>query len=472
MLKLQDTSRSNISMRLPDGPQTPPVVQTIQWLGRTVELMDTCAQRYGETFTLRLINSKPVVFFSNPQAIRQIFTADPKKFQIGKGNEALRSFLGATSVVVVDGNRHQRQRQLLMPQFHGERMRAYGELMCSHAEEVASQWVLGQPFSPHFSTQEMSMGVILQAVFGLYEGERFEKLKQLLTSVLAIGDTALGNILVFSPLVQWDLGPWSPWGRFLHEMRQIDEILYAEMRERRAKPDPSRIDIFNMLLSARDEDGQLMTDVEVRDELITLLIAGHETTAISLAWALYCIHSVPEVQRKLQEELDTLGDNPDPSQIIKLPYLTAVCQETLRLYPVLMVTFPRIVESPIEIMGNQFEPGTILYPCVYLAHRNEDIYPQPTTFRPERFLERQFTPYEYFPFGGANRRCIGMAFAQFEMKLVLATILSRLELKLVDNCRIKPVRRLIGIMPSAGKWLVATSQRHLKKSKINPAVSQ
>ena len=212
-------------------------------------------------------------------------------------------------------------------------------------------------------------------------------------------------------------------------------------------------------MSARDEAGQPMTDEELRDELMTLLMAGHETTASALTWALYWVYHLPEVHDKLLHELNPLGNDAHPYEIAKLPYLTAVCQETLRIYPVAITAFFRIPKEPFQVMGYEFEAGTGLIPCIYLTHHREDIYPEPKRFRPERFLERQFSQYEYLPFGGGNRRCIGLAFAQFEMKLVLATIVSRFQLALVDRRPVKPVRRGLTVAPPGGMRMVVTSER-------------
>jgi cytochrome P450 len=423
-------------------------------------VLETCARRYGDTFTLRLGELEPIVFFSNPNAIGQIFTAPPEQFEVGRGNEILRPLLGKQSLIMLDGDRHRRQRRLLMPPFHGDRMRAYGQLICEIAEQVTSDWALDQPFSIRPSMQTISLRVILQAVFGLDRGERYQKLQHLFSSWLELTSSRLSSSLLFFRSLQRDLGLWSPWGRFVRQQQQIDEILFAEIQQRREQPDPSRSDILTLLMSARDENGQPMTDAELRDELLTLLFAGHETTATALTWAFYWIHHLPEVRERLLQELDSLGEETDPNAIAHLPYLTAVCQETLRIYPVALIAFSRIVKSPIQVAGYQFEPGTYLAPCVYLTHQREDIYPQPKRFKPERFLERQFSPYEYLPFGGGNRRCIGMAFASFEMKLVLASVLSRYEMAIAHNHTVRPVRRGVTLAPSSGKWLVATGKRN------------
>jgi unspecific monooxygenase len=271
--------------------------------------------------------------------------------------------------------------------------------------------------------------------------------------------------LSFFSALRVDLGRWTPWGNFLRQREEIDQLLYAEIQDRRDHPDPSRTDILTLMMAARDENGEPMTDVELRDELMTLLIAGHETTASALTWALYWIHKIPSVRQKLVAELDNFGDG-DLNELTRLPYLTAVCQETLRIYPIAMITIPRIVKTPLEISGYQFTPGTMLVGCIYLMHRRPDLYPQPQEFQPERFLEKQYSLYEYLPFGGSNRRCVGMAFALYEMKLVLATVLKNLDLTLVNNYPVKPIRRGVTLAPSGGKWLIATAQHQTTKNPI------
>lgn len=232
-------------------------------------------------------------------------------------------------------------------------------------------------------------------------------------------------------------------------MQAINRLIYAEIADRRRAFDPTRSDILTLLLSARDEAGEAMSDEELRDELMTLLVAGHETTATALTWAMYWIHTIPSVKQKLLAELDALDNRADPGTIAKLPYLNAVCSETLRIYPVGFIAQLRIVQSPISVAGYPFAAEDVLIPCIYLVHHRSDLYPEPNQFRPERFLERQFSPYEYLPFGGSNRRCIGAAFALFEMKLVLATILRQYELELDEPNPVKPVRRGVTIAPNS-----------------------
>jgi len=453
-------------MRLPDGPKSSPLLQQIQWIARPLDFLETSTQRYGDPFTARL-GGLEIVFIGDPEANRSIFTAGPEQFDSGQANVILRPLLGDHSLILLDGDRHQRQRRLLMPPFHGDRMRAYGQLICQVTKQVVGHWQIGQPFSVRTSMQEITLRVILQAVFGLQEGTRYEQLRQLLGSMLDSIGSRLSSSLLFFQTLQRDFGPWSPWGRFLRQRQQVDQLIYAEIQERRQQPDPSRTDILTLLMTARDEAGQPMTDIELRDELMTLLVAGHETTASALTWALYWVHHLPEVQEKLRSELEACGPNPNsPEAIARLPYLTAVCQETLRIYPVAMLAFPRVVKLPLQLLGYEFAPGTPLAPCIYMTHHREDLYPNPKQFRPERFLERQYLGYEYLPFGGGDRRCIGLAFAQFEMKLVLATVLAHYQLALVDKHSVRPVRRGLTLAPSEGNWLVATHQRQPQAARV------
>ncbi|SRR5579883_1424708 len=441
--------------KLPDGPQTPSLIQTLQWMLRPIEYMEACSKRYGDIFTLRIGPVfKPQVFVSNPQAIGQIFTTDPKQLDSGEAAGIKLPILGQQSLLALEGKPHQRQRKLLTPPLHGERMLAYGELIRDITKQVTDKWQVGEPFSVLPSMQAISFEVILKAVFGLDQGPRYEKLKELLIAQLNPKRPIVAALMFLFPALQRDLGSWSPWGIFLRRKQQVDELIYAEIRERKEQPGSSRNDILSLMMSARDEVGEPMTDEELRDELITMLVAGHETTATALAWALYWIHHRPEVREKLLQELDSLGENPDPNIILRSPYLNAVCSETLLLYPVAMLALNRVVKSPLGMMGYQLDPGTLVVPCIYLTHHREDLYPQAKQFKPERFLERQFSPYEYLPFGGGNRRCIGMAFALFEMKMVLATVLSTWRMELADTKPLKPVRKGALLGPQQGVQMV------------------
>ncbi|HEY9837192.1 MAG TPA: cytochrome P450, partial [Vampirovibrionales bacterium] len=331
---------------------------------------------------------------SNPQAIEKMLTSEALTAP-GAANEIVRPLVGDNSLILLSGSQHQQRRKLLMPTFHGERMRNYGQLIGAIAEQVSRAWITNQPFIMESAMQEITMRVILQAVFGLSEGPRLEQLRECLVERLNLRKTLLGSSMIFFPFLGRNWGSWSPGAKVIEKQKRVDDLIYSEIRDRRANPDPNRTDILNLLLSAHDESGEGLTDIELRDELITLLVAGHETTASALSWAFYWIHQIPSIRDKLLSELDALGENPDPLEIFRLPYLTAVCQETLRIYPVAILTFTRQVQAPVEIRGHSFEPGVKMVGSIYLTHRREDLYPEPHLFKPERFLARQFSLYEY-----------------------------------------------------------------------------
>lgn len=456
-----------ITTKLPDGPKLLQMWQLVKWIADPLSYLESCARAYGDTFTIRLATFEPFVFLSHPQAIQEIFTADPKQFDSGRTNGIARPLVGDRSLLLLDGNPHSSQRRLLMPPFHGERMYSYSQIISDSTKQVASQWKIGQPIEARAAMQEITLDVILHAVFGLQEGERYQQIKPLLAAMLNLTDSPLSSSLLFFKFLQKDLGDWSPWGQLIRRKQQIYELLQAEISQRRTT-ELTGNDVLTLMMSAHDENGEPMTDEELLDELMTLLVAGHETTATALAWAFYWIHKLPQVHQKLLNELESLGDNPDPIAISRLPYLSAVCSETLRIYPVLPISFARVTNSPVKIMGHEFEANTMLAPCIYLTHHREDLYPEPNQFKPERFIERQFSPYEYLPFGGGNRRCIGFALALLEMKLVLATILPSYQLALADTKPVKPQRRGLTIAPESGVNMVLQGKR--QRQETNPAV--
>ena len=443
---------------LPDGPKMSRFLRLVKFITQPVKYVEDFAQVYGDRFTIWGSKDSHIIYFSQPEALEQILTADQEHFASGTANGGLGFLLGDNSLILLDGDRHQRQRQLLTPPFHGERMRAYGQSIREITEQVCSEWTIDRPFNIRNSMQEITLRVILRVVFGLDQGQRFEELQHLLSSVLDFMGSPLMSGAFFFGFLRKDLGAWSPWGRVLRLIEQIDRLIYALIAERRSETQQNRQDILSLMMAARDADGQPMSDLELRDELMTLLVAGHETTASALTWAFYWIDRIPEVSEKLLQELDTIGSNSDPSSIAKLPYLTAVCQEPLRIYPIVMNAVPRIVKTPIEIMGYKIPKGNVIIISIYLAHHRPEVYPNPKEFKPERFLERQFSPYEYLPFGGGNRRCIGLAFAQYEMKIVLATILSQFQLSLVNKRPVYPVRRGLTVAPPSGMQMIAKPQ--------------
>ncbi len=427
------------SQTLPPGPASPAVVQGLQYALRPARFFSTCSERFGEVFTVRMpVAPSTVVMFTNPEAIRQIFAGDENELRGGESSVALRPLLGASSILALDGARHERQRRLMMPPFHGERMLAYGETMCAIADHAIQRWPIGRPFPIHREMQAIALEVILRTVFGA-EGTRLDALRILLQRFARLAT----NLLWLWPPLQVDLGPLSPWGRLVRVRRELDAFLFAEFARRRAESIAGRDDVLSLLLVARDEDGEPMSDAELRDQMMTLLFAGHETTATALAFAFHNVLRHPEVLDRLRAEL-AQG---------KPEYVEATAKETLRLNPIVSEV-GRVLSRPMRIGGWDLPAGVAAAPCIYLTHRRPDLWPEPERFDPERFVGRRTSPYEFFPFGGGVRRCLGMAFALYEMKIVLAQVLSRVELRLATGYRMQPVRRSITLAPSRGMPVV------------------
>ncbi|MGL5078580.1 MAG: cytochrome P450, partial [Waterburya sp.] len=415
------------------------------------QYMDLGAKQAPDIFLAEVTSGDGYVFVNHPEAMRQIITSDRQKFfASGKDNQILKPIVGGNSLLLIEGDRHKQRRKLLLPPFHGERMEAYSQLICDLTHKIISQLQPNQPFVARQVSQTISLQVILEAVYGLQDSERSEELKERVTKLANLFESTLTSAFLFFPWLQKDLGAWSPWGNFVRQQKAIDEAIYQELATRRIEDNSDRQDILSLLMSAQDETGERLKDSELRDELMTLMFAGHETTATAIAWSLYWVHRYPEIKGKLQAEIASLGENPQPMELAKLPYLEAVCQETLRIYPVAMLTFPRVVQEPMELMGYKLEVGQVLMGCIYLLHQRSDVYPEPRQFRPERFLEREFSAYEFFPFGGGKRRCIGEALAKLELKLVLATIISNYELELISNTPESPARRGVTLAPKTG----------------------
>lgn len=425
--------------------KTPNLFQTIQWVLNPLGYLQTNYHRFGNIYEASLAwnVADSIILVNDPKDIQYILTHDTgKEFSSpGELNVLLEPLLGRQNVIMLSGKQHRNRRQLVMPPFHGEHLNAYGQMIQQITQDVIAQWPIGVELDVRSAMQKITMRVILQVVFGLHQSPRYEQLERLLSIRLDMTSTPLASMILFFPWLQQDFGPMSPGRRIRKLAQETDDLLFTEIEERRANPDPNRIDILSLLLSAKDEEGNGLSNQDLRDELMTLLVAGHETTATSLTWAMYWIHRDPSVKQKLLAELDTVATPNDAGQFLKLPYLTAVCNETLRIHPVAMLTFPRRVEEPLKLGEYELEPGALVMGCIYLVHQREDLYPQPQVFRPERFLERQFTPYEFLPFGGGVRRCVGSALAQYEMKIVLGTMLSQIDLALTNEQAVTPARR-------------------------------
>ncbi len=409
---------------LPPGPKLPAILQLLHWIRRPIPFMEECTRRYGDCFTIRLLVAPTIVFFSDPDTVKEIFTGNTEQLRAGEANVVLKPLLGQHSLLLLDGARHLRERRLLMPSFHGERMQAYGEVMRAITDRSIERWPVGRPFPIHPQMQGITLDVILQI-----------------------------------PWLQTDLGPLSPWGRIVRLRGEIDEILFAQIARRRAAGRAGREDVLAMLIEARDETGQPMSDSELRDEMITLLVAGHETTATSLAWMFHRILQRPDVLEKLRTELRrVVGSGPvAPHHVAELEYLDATIKETQRLNPIVPVVGRRL-QTPTRLGGHDLPAGVTAAPCIYLTHRRPDLWPDPERFDPDRFLGKRTSPYQFFPFGGGVRYCLGAAFATYEMKVVLAQVLSRVVLRPAPGHTVHVVRRSITFAPSAGMPVVLESR--------------
>ena len=427
---------------LPPGPRAPVPAQAVRWIRRPTGMMESLSRRHGDTFTITLPRIGPLVFVSAPDDVKAVFTGSPRRLHAGEANAILEPVLGSHSILLLDEDRHLRQRKLMLPSFHGERLARYRRQMEAIALAELERWPLGEPVAARPHTQAITLGVIMRTVFGVEEGERMTRLRTALQDLLE-WTTAPRQMFVVAVLGPERLRR-SPRTGFTRVLAAADELVFDEIRRRGADPAlAERDDVLSMLLQARDEDGRPMTEREIRDELMTLLVAGHETTATALAWALEQLSRHPTVLAELDG-----GGNED--------MLDAVVTETLRLRPVIVVVARRLVE-PMELGGYSLPAGVTVSPCIYLMHRRPEIYPDPEAFRPQRFLDSPPGPYTWIPFGGGVRRCLGAQFAQMEMKTVLRTILANASLEPTSARPERMTRRAITFAPDRGGRVVLTA---------------
>jgi len=427
---------------LPPGPSGPGPLVFANFLARPGGFLESSKRRYGTPFTLRLSARRTVVITDDPAVIKQVFTSDPTKLLAGAGNEVLRPLLGPRSVLTLDEPEHMRQRKLLLPPFHGDRMKLYGDVIADAARREIDRWPVGEPFAVQQSMQAITLEVIMRAVFGVRDDR--DRLEQIAAPLRRLLDSMADVRRLFTLQVASSKrnGPLSPWRRFRRALlHPAHEALLGEIRAARAASDlGERDDILSLLLSARDEKGRGLTDSELLDELMTLLLAGHETTATALSWTLERLTRHPTVLGRLTEELRA-GEGDD--------YLDATIKETLRLRPVVPAV-ARYLAEPTELGDRVLPAGVHITPSIYLTHRNPAIYPEPERFRPERFLERPTGTYEWIPFGGGTRRCLGATFALFEMRIVLGEIFRSLDVATTTDPSERIARRAITFSPSGG----------------------
>ncbi len=431
---------------LPPGPRLPRLVQTAAFLIDPVRWIESCRRRYGDdavTFST-LFDPRFVIVFE-PDLIKQLFRGPPDQLRAGEANAVLGPVLGENSVLLADGKEHLRQRKLMLPPFHGQRMRAYEQVIEEATDRVIDSWPSGQPFELLPSMQSLTLEVIMRAVFGVEEKDRREELARRLRDMLQPVANRLG-ILVMA-LSGGRRGMTRAQRRLAEKRALVDEAIYAEIARRRDAPDlDEREDILSMLLTARDEDGQPMSDVELRDELVTLLVAGHETTSAGLAWTFELVLRNPDVRLRLAEDPD--GE-----------YLDAVIKEALRARPVISGIGRKVRGESFALGPWTVPPGIEINPSIAGVHRRADRYPAPESFRPDRFLGDDAPDgFTWIPFGGGTRRCLGASFALFEMKTVVTRVLQRTSLEPVGKPDVG-VRRGITFVPRNGVRVRSTVAR-------------
>jgi cytochrome P450 len=421
---------------LPPGPGGGPIV-SLGWMFRPLPMLERARARYGNTFTLRIAQEPPWVVLGDPADVKAVFQGDPSILHAGEGNQILAPILGHHSVLLLDDDRHLRQRKLMLPPFHGERMQRHVETMGEAARDEIAKWPQGAPFALHPHMQDVTLEVIMRVVFGETDAVRADSLREGIKRFLEFG----ADPRVFMGIALLG-GERMKRLRFWREaMDPVDEAIFGLIRRRRAEPDlDERDDVLSMLVQARHEDGSAMSDQELRDELMTLLVAGHETTATALAWALERLVRNPAMLERLR------GDDDE--------YLDAVVTETLRRRPVLPLVLRKLTE-PWELNGRLLPAGVAVSPNIHLVHHNPDVYADPFAFRPERFLGVKPGTYEWIPFGGGTRRCIGASFALTEMKTVLREVVRTVALRPSEPAPERVTRRAITWTPARGATVIA-----------------
>jgi cytochrome P450 len=422
---------------LPPGAKAPALAQAFRYTRDPLGFLIRHQRRHGDIFTISFPFFGRIVYVAHPDLVKQVFTGSAEQMHAGEANATvLEPALGPNSVLTLDEAPHMSQRKLLLPPFHGERIRRYGELIKAMTEREMESWPVGRPFALRRHTQRITLAVIMRAVFGVHDQERLVRFERLIENF-----SRHVNAVTAFPSLRRDLGPLSPWRRFLKARSALDDFIYEELAMRRseASADGERDDVLSLLLQARHDDRSPMSDEELRDELVTVLGAGHETTATALAWAMERLLRAPRVLERLRASIAAGEDD----------YLDATIKETLRARPVI-VDVARKLTAPLEIAGYELPAGSFVLPAIAALHYREDLFPEPEEFRPERFLEMKADSYAWIPFGGGVRRCIGASFAEYEMRIVLRTILERADLRAPDPADEAVRVRNITLAPAKG----------------------
>lgn len=448
----------------PPRLRLPPAVQMAWFTLHPTSFYEACRRMLGDTFTVQFVGYPPWIALTEPNDIKSVFTGKPEDLFAGPANAILKPVLREHSLLLLDAPAHPPERKRMNPAFHGERMMAYGGTMAALTDAALAQWPTGRRFRLHPRLQALTLDVIWQTVFGLAGVGDGAKLRAKIEDFLAAVSSPAALVFIHSNGAvrvseRARKRPWLPIGRIFRLLDELDALLFAEFARRRRDGVSGRDDILSQFLALQDEAGKDLTDAWLRDEMMTLLLAGHETTATALAWLFYHLASNPEAAARVTAEIDAAGgDAITPDAAAKLPYLEAAIKESMRLTPVITWVGRRL-ERPMRIGRWDLPAGAMVLPNIYLTHRREDLWPAPLRYRPERFLDQPAGPNVFFPFGGGARRCIGMAFANYEMKVVAARVLSRYAFTLPAGYKGRPVRRTITLTPEQGLPVTMTPRR-------------
>jgi cytochrome P450 family 135 len=443
----------------PPGPRLPRLVQTFFFIFGSRWFIARMYRRYGPMVRLSTAFDSNFVMVFDPALVKEVFRGPPDRLRAGEANEVLGAALGLRSVLLLDGDEHLRQRRLMLPPFHGQRMRAYEDVMLEATDRAIDSWPLEREFSLLPTTQQLTLDVILRAVFGVEAGPRQDELKRRLRSMIEPVSNRFGMLL----MVLMRFGNNTAVRRFEERRRRVDELIYDEIARRREAPDlEQREDVLSMLLLARDEDGRPMTDEELRDQLVTLLVAGHETTATGLAWAFDLILRTPWVHAELRQAVAE-GDD---------AYVDAVAKETLRMRPVVPGVGRVVRGGPLELGGYTLPEGTEINPSISVIHARPDTFPGPRDFRPERFLEDDPPDtYTWIPFGGGTRRCLGASFALFEMRVAIRRVIERTTLEAASSKPEQVERRGVTMVPKTGTRVLLRERRAAAPAGAEPVTA-
>lgn len=448
-------------MNLPSGPQSPYWWQLLQILFKPTGSLSKWSEIYGDTFKLGGKRKPSTISFSSPEAIRTILNAPPEVIGYVQKSYLMKSLLGDKSLIFLPEPEHQSQRKLIIPSFHQVGLKVLGTEIINITKNTLINLESSDSFKVRSVMKEISLRVLVAFVFGDIKHSNNKKIEKIISEMFDLFESPsfIFYLLILAKLIPFFLEKeMGVWKKYKQLQKELEFLIKTEIIENFNNRSNTEKNLLSLLTVAQYENGQKMTEQEIYDAIMTLIFAGFETAAAATSWMLYWVHYIPEVKKKLSEEISNIDIDIDPMKVMHLPYLDAVYNETLRITPPARSAFARTVKQGIKIEDYYLEPGTNIDITIYLAHQRKSVYPDPHLFKPERFLQRQFSPYEYLPFGGGQCRCIGASLAQYEMKLILTTIINNFELEIIDPKPLKPKLHGVVMIPPKLKMKVNSSK--------------